>query len=113
MLEIGKYGSVRGVDALCRAEYCDTPQSKEGRNWEHKVCLSIRAIVHLLDFLPPYSPDLNPIEKMWSKIKSILRTLKARTEKALINAIAKALDAVTPSDVKGWFESCGYTNTLN
>jgi len=62
-------------------------------------------------FLPPYSPDLNPIEKMWSKIKSILRTLKARTEKALINAIAKALEAITASDAKGWFESCGYTNT--
>jgi len=58
-------------------------------------------------FLPPYSPDLNPIEKMWSKIKSILRTLKARTEEALINAIAKALEAVTASDAKGWFESCG------
>ena len=59
-------------------------------------------------FLPPYSPDLNPIEKMWSKIKSILRTLKARTEEALINAVAKALDAITANDVKGWFESCGY-----
>lgn len=59
-------------------------------------------------FLPPYSPDLNPIEKMWSKIKAILRTLKARTEKALIDAIAKALDAITANDVKGWFESCGY-----
>ena len=59
-------------------------------------------------FLPPYSPDLNPIEKMWSKIKSILRTLKARTEKALIDAIAKALDAITANDAKGWFESCGY-----
>ena len=64
-------------------------------------------------FLPPYSPDLNPIEKMWSKIKSVLRTLKTRTEKALINAIAKALEAVTASDAKGWFESCGYTNTKN
>jgi len=49
-------------------------------------------------FLPSYSPDLNPIEKMWSKIKAILRTLKARTEKALINAIAEAL------------ESAGYTS---
>ena len=49
MLEIGKSGSVRDVDVLCMAEYCDTPQSKEGRNWEYKVCLSNRAIVHLLD----------------------------------------------------------------
>jgi transposase len=62
-----------------------------------------------LRFLPPYSPDLNPIEKMWSLIKAILRTLKARTEEALINAIAEALEAVTACDAKGWFESCGYT----
>jgi transposase len=73
----------------------------------------IESVGAQLWFLPPYSPDLNPIEKMWSKIKSILRTLKARTEEALIHAIAKALNAVTASDVKGWFESCGYTNTLN
>jgi len=64
-------------------------------------------------YLPPYSPDLNPIEKMWSKVKAILRTLKARTEESLINAIAKALEAVTADDAKGWFESCGYMNTIN
>ena len=77
----------------------------------------IRDLIESVDaevwFLPPYSPDLNPIEKMWSKVKSILRTLKARTEKALINAIAKALEAVTASDAKGWFNSCGYANTKN
>jgi hypothetical protein len=50
---------------------------------------------------------------MWSKIKAILRTLKARTEESLINAIAKALEAVTADDAKGWFESCGYMNTIN
>jgi hypothetical protein len=50
---------------------------------------------------------------MWSKIKSILRTLKARTKDALIDAIAKALEKVTASDAKGWFESCGYVNTIN
>ena len=68
----------------------------------------IKSVGAELCFLPAYSPDLNPIEKMWSKIKSILRTLKARTEKALIDAIAKALDAVTANDVKEWFGSCGY-----
>ena len=76
----------------------------------------VKKIVESVDaqlwFLPPYSPDLNPIEKMWSKIKAILRTLKARTEEALIKAIAKALEAVTASDAKGWFKSCGYTNTI-
>ncbi len=64
-------------------------------------------------FLPPYSPDFNPIEKMWSKIKAILRTSKARTEESLISAIAKALETVTANDAKGWFDSCGYTNTIN
>lgn len=59
-------------------------------------------------YLPPYSPDLNPIENMWSKIKAILRKLKARTEQELILAIAKALEQVTPQDVNGWFKSCGY-----
>ncbi|MEJ2649504.1 MAG: IS630 family transposase [Sedimentisphaerales bacterium] len=59
-------------------------------------------------FLPPYSPDLNPIEQMWSKIKAILRRLKARTEEALIDAIAKALDAITDNDARGWFKLCGY-----
>ena len=59
-------------------------------------------------FLPPYSPDFNPIEKMWSKIKSILRTIKARTRETLIPAIATALGAITAQDAKGWFVSCGY-----
>jgi transposase len=73
----------------------------------------IKSVGAELWYLPAYSPDLNPIEKMWSKIKSILRTLKARTEEALIRAIAKAIEMVTASDVKGWFESCGYVNTIN
>ena len=64
-------------------------------------------------YLPPYSPDLNPIEKMWSKVKAILRKIKARTEQTLISAIAIALEAITPEDAKGWFESCGYANTIN
>jgi len=72
----------------------------------------IRDLIESVDaelwFLPQYSPDLNPIEKMWSKIKAILRSLKARTEQALINAIAEALDKVTANDAKGWFGSCGY-----
>ena len=59
-------------------------------------------------FLPPYSPDLNPIEKMWSKIKAILRKIKARTEEDLIAAIATALEQITARDCIGWFKSCGY-----
>ena len=59
-------------------------------------------------FLPPYSPDFNPIEKMWSKVKQSLRAAKARTQEALFNAIAAALRTVTPQDAKSWFASCGY-----
>lgn len=60
-------------------------------------------------FLPAYSPDLNPIEKMWSKVKTALRTAEARTQPALIRAIASALASVTPQDAMNWFASCGYS----
>ena len=58
--------------------------------------------------LPPYSPDFNPIEKMWSKVKAFLREAKARTEKALFKAIADAMRSITPDDCAGWFKHCGY-----
>lgn len=58
--------------------------------------------------LPPYSPDLNPIEQMWSKIKESLRNAKARTQQTLEEAIANALLTVTPDDAHGWFQECGY-----
>ena len=58
--------------------------------------------------LPPYSPDLNPIEKLWSKVKSLLRKFKARSLDALPNAIQHAFQNVSPSDCSGWFRSCGY-----
>jgi len=61
-----------------------------------------------LAFLPSYSPDLNPIEEAFSKIKNILRKLGARTHEALLEAMAEALWAVTPGDAAGWFDHCGY-----
>lgn len=61
-----------------------------------------------LVFLPAYSPDLNPIEEAFSKIKNILRKVGARTHEALIEAMAEALSAVTPWDTAGWFDHCGY-----
>jgi MFS family permease len=60
-------------------------------------------------FLPPYSPDFNPIEKMWSKIKALLRSAEARTVAELISAIGQALKKITPQDALGWFTSCGYS----
>lgn len=59
--------------------------------------------------LPPYSPDLNPIEKMWSKVKAWLRKEKARDPEALCRAIGAALSQVSQSDVRNWFASCGYS----
>lgn len=61
-----------------------------------------------LVFLPSYSPDLNPIEEAFSKIKSILRKLAARTHEALVEAMSGALSEVTPWDAAGWFDHCGY-----
>jgi transposase len=58
-------------------------------------------------YLPPYSPDFNPIELMWSKVKTYLRAVKARTKEALWEATAHALDTITPGDTAGWFKHCG------
>jgi transposase len=60
-------------------------------------------------YLPPYSPDLNPIEKCWSKIKTYLRAAKARTREALEEALKEALWLVSAKDAIGWFASCGYS----
>ena len=74
-----------------------------------------KAVKNLLDssgiryiYLPPYSPDLNPLEKLWSKVKAFLRKFKARTLDALPNAIQNAFHAVTVSDCSSWFRFCGY-----
>ena len=61
-----------------------------------------------LVFLPPYSPDLNPIEKCWSKVKTALRAFAARTFDALVDALAKALRSVSLADIDSWFAHCGY-----
>jgi len=60
-------------------------------------------------FLPAYSPDFNPIEKMWSKVKADLRRAEARTQPDLEAAIGAALTRITPQDAINWFASCGYS----
>lgn len=59
-------------------------------------------------YLPPYSPDFNPIENMWSKVKQLLRGMELRTFEALEKGIASALNVVCASDAQGWFKHCGY-----
>ena len=61
-----------------------------------------------LQFLPPYSPDLNPIELCWSKVKTALREAKARTLDALVEAVAQALRSISFPDIQNWFAHCGY-----
>lgn len=78
----------------------------------HKNSQTISLLVQAgmsVRFLPPYSPDFNPIEKLWSKVKAALRAAKARTAATLNQAIAAALAAISPEDAAGWFASCGYT----
>jgi transposase len=77
----------------------------------HKVAgvrEAIEAVGARVLYLPPYSPDLNPIEPAWSKVKNYLRNVGARTIDTLVEAVAAAIRAVTPSDCRGWFQHCGY-----
>jgi transposase len=62
-------------------------------------------------YLPAYSPDLNPIEEAFAKIKNLVRKATARTKEALVEAIGAALSAVTAADVRGFFEHAGYRPT--
>jgi transposase len=78
----------------------------------HKV-VGIRELIETcgakLIYLPPYSPDFNPIEKCWSKIKTYLRKAKSRTREELEKALREALLLITEQDALGWFKSCGYS----
>lgn len=69
----------------------------------------VQAVGAEVRFLPAYSPDLNPIEKMWSKIKALLRSAEARTPEQLDQAISFAFSKITAQDAMGWFASCGYS----
>ena len=77
----------------------------------HKVTGVVEAIEAAraeVRFLPPYSPDLNPIEQMWSKVKAILRAMARRTTRTLHKAIGKALQRVTNTECRNYFTNCGY-----
>jgi transposase len=76
----------------------------------HKVAWvkeAIEACGAVLEYLPPYSPDFNPIEKCWSKIKTALRAAKPRTVDELMNALKEALLRISESDARSWFIHCG------
>jgi len=77
----------------------------------HKVN-GVRKLIHGVGaevlYLPPYSPDLNPIEKAWAKLKQLLRAAKARTKEALDQAISEALQLVSADNAQAWFRHCKY-----
>lgn len=77
----------------------------------HKV-LGIREAIESVGasvlYLPPYSPDFNPIEQCWSKVKAALRAAGARDREALEEALVEAMDTVTSTDIRNWFAHCGY-----
>jgi len=78
-------------------------------HYSRRAISLIEAAGASVEHLPAYSPDFNPIEGCISKIKAILRRLKAESEQALLKALAFALDQVTASDILGWFRHCGYS----
>jgi transposase len=72
------------------------------------ICQLIEARGARLVFLPPYSPDFNPIELCWSQVKAALQKAKARTFEALLEALAQALRSISLTDIQNWFAHCGY-----
>jgi transposase len=100
---------------LAYLDHCLCPQLRAGdvvvmdNLSSHKVAgveQRIRKCGAELLYLPPYSPDLNPIEKAWSKLKGLLRAAKARTKEALEKAITELLPQITPENASAWFEHC-------
>ncbi|WP_292823297.1 transposase [Nostoc sp. JL33] len=72
-----------------------------------RVRVAIESVGAKVKFLPPYSPDLSPIELCWSKVKQFLRSCEARTTESLDQAMALAVNYITEDDAFGWFNHCG------
>jgi len=110
-------GAVTGTVFYGYIQHCVVPTLQPGdilfmdNLSAHKVA-GLEELIHScgahLIYLPPYSPDFNPIELAWSKVKTVLRRLKARTFPDLIEALKQALLAITPQDIHAWFAHCGY-----
>jgi transposase len=110
-------GAIDGETMLFFVEQLLVPTLKRGdivvmdNNPIHKlddIEDAIEAVGAWVLFLPTYSPDLNPIELCWAKVKSRLRSLKPRTLPDLLDALGQAFSSITPHDILHWFEHCGY-----
>lgn len=110
-------GPMNAPTFLAYVEQCLVPALRPGEVVvmdnlaSHKVA-AVRAAIEAagcdLWYLPPYSPDFNPIEKLWSKVKAWLRRVESATFTTIIPAVADALRAVKPDECSNYFASCGY-----
>ena len=75
---------------------------------DERVRPLVRSVGCELLYLPPYSPDFSPIEEAFSKVKGLFRKAETRSREALVEAMGKALEAVTARDARGFVEHCGY-----
>ena len=110
-------GATDGAAFETYVEHFLAPSLKEGQvvvmdNLQVHKSLRVKELIEAraaeVLFLPPYSPDFNPIEEAFSKVKGTLRRIEARTREVLLEATGQALDAVSVRDTVGWFKHCGY-----
>lgn len=110
-------GSMNGLAFEAYVEHVLAPSLRRGDivvldNLKPHTQAVIRTLIEArgarVEFLPPYSPDFNPIELCWSKVKAWLRKAKARTYDELLAALEQALRAVSRTDAMAWFTHCGY-----
>jgi transposase len=112
-----RHGSMNGDWMVAYAEQVLGPELRDGdivvmdnlaahKSARVRECIESHGAELL--FLPPYSPDLNPIELAWSKMKALLRKVAARTYDALLEAVTDALRAITEQDAVSYFGACGY-----
>jgi transposase len=111
-------GATDGAAFEIYVEHFLVPTLKKGQivvmdNLQVHKSLKVRELIEgagaSVLFLPPYSPDFSPIEEAFSKVKALLRKAKARERGALVEAIGRALSAVTVEDARGFFGHCGYS----
>lgn len=114
-------GSIDGVFFTHFIEHYLAPELKSGDQviMDNVAFHKVKRVKEIIEsqgasliYLPPYSPDLSPIENMWSKLKSILRKFAARTVDTFQEAISEAFKLIKSSDLQGWFQHCGYKDQI-
>ena len=103
------FGNLFGTINLLSEEHLDAILIS--MNKDHALYYLIESVKATVIFLPTYSPDFNPIELLWSKLKAFIRKHKPRSREALDNVVAQALDSVSLNDILGWFSE-SETRTL-